>query len=152
MHRDADKRLKALLDSDPALKQEFEEKFKLTHDPRITRVGKFLRKFSIDELPQFFQRARGPDELCGAATIVDDEVKYYKEHSLVMVPRPARSDGPVAGLRSVGHELRCARGNGHKLRTGVDVLGGPENHPEDAPGGADEERIILTKVRRTKDE
>jgi len=108
MHRDADKRLKALLDSDPALKKEFEEKFKLTHDPRITRVGKFLRKFSIDELPQFFNVVTDQMSFVGPRPIVDDEVKYYKQHSLVMfrVPPGATGRWQVSGRNDTSYESR----------------------------------------------
>ena len=108
MHRDADKRLKDLLDSDPALKREFEEKFKLTRDPRVTRVGRFLRKFSIDELPQFFNIVAGQMSFVGPRPIVDDEVKYYKERSLVMfrVPPGATGRWQVSGRSDTSYDSR----------------------------------------------
>jgi len=108
MHRDADLRLKALLDSSPALKQEFEEKFKLKNDPRVTRVGRFLRDFSIDELPQFFNIVAGQMSFVGPRPIVDDEVKYYKEHSLVMfrVPPGATGRWQVSGRNDTSYDSR----------------------------------------------
>ncbi len=108
MHRDADKRLKELLASDPALKQEFEEKFKLTNDPRVTRAGRFLRKFSIDELPQFFNIVAGQMSFVGPRPIVDEEVKYYKEHSLVMfrVPPGATGRWQVSGRNDTSYDSR----------------------------------------------
>lgn len=77
MYVDADKRLQALLDSDPALKAEFEEAFKLKNDPRVTPLGKFLRKTSIDELPQLWNVIRGEMALVGPRPIVEKEVAYY---------------------------------------------------------------------------
>ena len=108
MHRDADKRLRDLLDSDPALKREFEERFKLRHDPRVTRVGRFLRKFSIDELPQFFNILAGEMSFVGPRPIVEDEVKYYKEHSLVMfrVPPGATGRWQVSGRSDTSYDSR----------------------------------------------
>jgi undecaprenyl-phosphate galactose phosphotransferase len=108
MHKDADKMLKALLESDPALKLEFEEKFKLAHDPRITRVGGFLRKYSIDELPQFFNIVAGEMSFVGPRPIVDDEVKYYKEHSLLMfrVPPGATGQWQVSGRSDTSYQSR----------------------------------------------
>ena len=110
MHRDADKRLKALLDSDLALKKEFEERFKLKNDPRVTRVGRFLRKFSIDELPQFFNIVAGQMSFVGPRPIVDDEVKYYKQHSLVMfrVPPGATGRWQVSGRNDTSYDSRVA--------------------------------------------
>ncbi|MBN2464953.1 sugar transferase [candidate division WOR-3 bacterium] len=108
MFRDADKRLKDLLDSDPALRREFEEKFKLTHDPRVTRVGRFLRELSIDEMPQFFNILAGQMSFVGPRPIVDDEVKYYKEHSLVMfrVPPGATGRWQVSGRNDTSYDSR----------------------------------------------
>jgi lipopolysaccharide/colanic/teichoic acid biosynthesis glycosyltransferase len=108
MFRDADKRLQQMLDSDPALRKEFEEKFKLTHDPRVTRVGRFLRKFSIDELPQFFNVLAGSMSFVGPRPIVDDEVKYYKVHSLVLfrVPPGATGRWQVSGRSDTSYDSR----------------------------------------------
>ena len=108
MHRDADKRLKDLLDSDPSLKKEFEEKFKLAHDPRVTRVGGFLRKCSIDELPQFFNVLAGQMSFVGPRPIVDEEVKYYKQHSLLMfrVPPGATGRWQVSGRSDTSYQSR----------------------------------------------
>jgi lipopolysaccharide/colanic/teichoic acid biosynthesis glycosyltransferase len=108
MHKDADKRLKDLLESNPALKQEFEERFKLTHDPRVTRVGGFLRRYSIDELPQFFNILAGDMSFVGPRPIVDDEVKYYREHSLLMFRAPPGATGrwQVSGRSDTSYKSR----------------------------------------------
>lgn len=80
MYADADRRLQAILDADPALKAEFEQDFKLKNDPRITPFGKFLRKTSIDELPQLWNVIRGEMSLVGPRPIVEKEVEYYGDN------------------------------------------------------------------------
>ena len=77
MYADADARLAAILAADPALAKEYEETFKLKKDPRITPFGKFLRKTSLDELPQLFNIFRGEMALVGPRPIVEPEVPYY---------------------------------------------------------------------------
>jgi exopolysaccharide production protein ExoY len=54
MHHDADQRLEVMLSSNPKLKKEWQKYFKLKNDPRLTRIGSFLRKTSLDEIPQFW--------------------------------------------------------------------------------------------------
>lgn len=64
----------------PAQKKEYNETFKLKNDPRITKVGKFIRKTSLDELPQLFNILKGEMTIVGPRPIVVDELKYYGEY------------------------------------------------------------------------
>lgn len=66
-----------ILDRNVALKAKFEEKHKLSRDPRVTRVGQFLRKYSIDEFPQFFSLLQGKLALVGPRVISREEAKRY---------------------------------------------------------------------------
>lgn len=77
MYADADERLKRLLDEDPVRKAEWEANFKLADDPRVTPLGKFLRKTSIDEFPQLFNVFAGDMALVGPRPIVEQEVALY---------------------------------------------------------------------------
>jgi exopolysaccharide biosynthesis polyprenyl glycosylphosphotransferase len=71
-----------ILDKYPELKAELARNHKLKHDPRITRVGAFLRKFSLDELPQLFNVLKRDMSLVGPRMISPEEVSMYKQFDM----------------------------------------------------------------------
>ena len=77
MYADADERLRKLLDDSPELRAEFNANFKLKNDPRVTSLGRFLRKTSLDEIPQLFNVVAGQMSFIGPRPIVTAEVPYY---------------------------------------------------------------------------
>jgi exopolysaccharide biosynthesis polyprenyl glycosylphosphotransferase len=71
-----------ILNQYPALKEELARSHKLKNDPRITRIGAFLRKFSLDELPQLFNVLRREMSLVGPRMISPEEVSMYKQFDM----------------------------------------------------------------------
>lgn len=77
MYLDADTRLERLLSDSSTMKKEWKQKRKLANDPRITPIGKFLRKTSLDELPQFWNVLKGDLSVVGPRPVVQEEIKLY---------------------------------------------------------------------------
>jgi lipopolysaccharide/colanic/teichoic acid biosynthesis glycosyltransferase len=104
MKRDAE----AILARDPALKTKFEQNFKLENDPRLTWSGLFLRKLSLDELPQLFNVLKGQMSLVGPRMISPPELEKYSSHKeLLLTVKPGLTGyWQVNGRQDVGYEER----------------------------------------------
>jgi Undecaprenyl-phosphate galactose phosphotransferase WbaP len=110
MSADAEQLLIKLLQSDPNRRAEWEKDHKLRDDPRITRVGRFLRKTSLDELPQLWNVLRGEMSLVGPRPALVEEVSKYGEvYGLYQRMRPGITGlWQVSGRNDTSYEERLA--------------------------------------------
>ncbi len=74
---DADRILQSYLDANPQAREEWDTKQKLENDPRVTRVGRLLRKVSLDELPQIWNVLRGDMSVVGPRPMMVDQRDLY---------------------------------------------------------------------------
>lgn len=82
-------------------KEEWDENFKLENDPRITKIGNFLRKTSLDELPQIINILKGDMSIIGPRPVVDDEIeKYGKDKAKFLSVKPGLTGYWAANGRS----------------------------------------------------
>jgi lipopolysaccharide/colanic/teichoic acid biosynthesis glycosyltransferase len=81
MVRNADEVLLEMMETSPCLRQEFQDNFKLRRDPRITRIGKFLRLTSLDEFPQFWNVLMGDMSVVGPRPVVVEEITRYDKYA-----------------------------------------------------------------------
>lgn len=103
-----EKVLEDLLARDPVARQEWETSFKLKNDPRVTRLGGFLRKTSLDELPQLWNVLKGDMSLVGPRPIIENELRYYGDHTLEYFSvRPGMTGlWQISGRSNTSYETR----------------------------------------------
>jgi exopolysaccharide production protein ExoY len=110
MVTDADRVLQELLDSDRQIKEEWLRDHKLRDDPRITRFGRFLRRTSLDELPQLWNVLRGDMSLVGPRPVVPDELRRYgKKAATFLSARPGITGlWQISGRNDTDYRRRIA--------------------------------------------
>lgn len=108
MVADAEECLQKHLDANPDAKAEWESHRKLSNDPRVTCLGRFLRKTSLDELPQFWNVLCGDMSLVGPRPITQDEMRYYGDRiDYYLAVRPGITGlWQVSGRSTSGYEDR----------------------------------------------
>ena len=100
--------LDELLRTDPEARAEWEKDFKLKNDPRITKIGAFIRKTSLDELPQLFNVLKGEMSLVGPRPIVADELERYQDDvEYYLMAKPGMTGlWQVSGRNDVDYNTR----------------------------------------------
>ncbi len=109
MYNDAEDRLNTLLDNNQEVRSEWNQHWKLSNDPRITKIGRFLRQTSLDELPQIFNVLRGDMSLVGPRPVTKTEIdEYYKDEATLCFGVPPGITGlwQVSGRSNTSYEYR----------------------------------------------
>jgi len=111
MVRNSDQVLQHLLATDPQARAEWERDFKLKNDPRITRLGRFIRKTSLDELPQLWNVVRGEMSIVGPRPVVRKELDLYYANArahYLSVPPGLTGLWQVSGRNDMSYDERVA--------------------------------------------
>ena len=104
----ADVLLKELLANDAAAREEWERDFKLKNDPRVTKIGRFLRKTSLDELPQLWNVFKGQMSLVGPRPVIQAELERYGDQVIYYLEARPGITGlwQISGRNDVSYETR----------------------------------------------
>ncbi|HEX9297164.1 MAG TPA: exopolysaccharide biosynthesis polyprenyl glycosylphosphotransferase [Polyangiaceae bacterium] len=116
MYGDGEKRLGEVLAKDPKLRAEYEEFHKLTADPRVTRAGRILRKYSLDELPQIWNVLLGQMSLVGPRPYLEREIPEMKQQEGIIL----RVKPGITGIWQVTE--RNASGFDHRVQMDVEYV------------------------------
>lgn len=111
MYPDADMRLHEILENDPAKRKEWDETHKLKDDPRVTPIGIFLRKTSLDELPQFWNVLKGDLSVVGPRPVTQQEIaKHFGESAnKILSLRPGITGlWQISGRSDISYPKRIA--------------------------------------------
>lgn len=108
MRTDADVVLHQLLVADSELARKWAEDYKLDDDPRVTPLGRFLRRFDLDEIPQFVNVLKGDMSVVGPRPIIRDEARKFGRHlPTVLSVRPGLTGlWQVSGRNSMTYDQR----------------------------------------------
>lgn len=109
MYPDADKRLNDILKTNPELQEEWNRSFKLKNDPRVTPLGRLLRRTSLDELPQFWNVLKGDLSVVGPRPVVKEEIdKHFgvKAYKILSVRPGITGLWQVSGRSDTTYENR----------------------------------------------